>query len=350
VVAALAVVLVACPCSYSIAAPLVHWLAMRRGLAGGVLVRTAEGLESLAAVRTVAFDKTGTLTGSDPMIQDVRVTAPVEEVRGIVFALEEGSRHPIARALHEWAEGAAPETVSERRFIPGTGVIARDGRGRELALGAPEKLSPGPREDDARVILLRDGEEIAAFSAGESLRPEAAPALEALKRDGLDVLILTGDNEARGEEIGRALGVPVRSGQRPEDKVRAVQEIAGGREGTVAMVGDGLNDAPALAALGPSIAMEGATGLARGVAGVLLLRPDLRLVPWTLSLSRRATQLARRLLIASTVYNLGFVALAMCGALAPVFAGLSMLISSLGTMGLTVAFTAEGQEAPTPAS
>ena len=334
VVTSLAVVLAACPCTYGVATPLVLWLALRKALANGVCVRTASALEELAAVRAVAFDKTGTLT--DPRLAvlaaDLTEVARPGEIAAIVAALEAGSRHPVAQALAAWAEEShsAPAPLTDRRMVVGRGVTARDGAGRALQIGAPQWLeeagvTAARPTAAARVALSRDGVLLARFAIGEALRPEARETIAALRRQGIESSILTGDTAEGTREIASALGVPAHAALSPLDKVNRLAA----RGKSIAMVGDGLNDAPALAGTGPSFAMDGGAGLARGMAQVTLLRPDLRLVPWTIALARRATVIGYQNLVTSALYNVVFLALTAAGALRPVWAGLGMLTSSL---------------------
>ncbi len=334
VVTSLAVVLAACPCTYGVATPLVLWLALRKALAHGVCVRNACALEELSAVRAVAFDKTGTLT--DPRLAvltaDLTEVASPGEVAALVAALEAGSRHPVARALVAWADDnhSASTSLRDRRMITGKGVTGRDAAGRALRLGALQWLeeagvTAARPAAAARVALSRDGVLLARFSIGETLRPEARETIAALRLQGIEASILTGDTAEGTHAIASALGLPAHAALSPMDKVERL--AAHGK--SIAMVGDGLNDAPALAGTGPSFAMDGGAGLARGMAQVTLLRADLRLVPWTIALARRATAIGYQNLIASTLYNLVFLALAATGALRPVWAGLSMLTSSL---------------------
>ncbi len=362
VVAALAVVLAACPCTYGVATPLVFWLALRKALAHGVLVRSAAVLEELKDVRAVAFDKTGTLTDRALSVARVEIEdgASEAEIYGLVAALEDGTKHPVGQALARYAAeslgaaaatgvvavGAATATatatvaagpvqsvfVFERRLLPGKGVRGVDAEGREVALGSAAWLAEcgvtggGAGEGSrVRVVLARGGRVAARFFVGESLRPEATAAVGALASLGIGSFMLTGDGSQGAAEAAAALGIEAFAGLSAEDKVRALERKGGG----VAMVGDGLNDAPALAGTRPSFAVHGGTDLARGMAQVSLLTPDLRLVPWTIALARRAFAIARSNLIWSTVYNLVFLALATTGALRPVWAGISMATSSL---------------------
>jgi heavy metal translocating P-type ATPase len=337
VIASLAVVLAACPCTYGVATPLVLWLALRKALEKGVCIRSAAAIEELARVTTVAFDKTGTLTSPDLAVLGAALAPGVApaEVKGLVAALEAGSRHPVARALDRWA-GAEPGAIEDRRVIAGSGVEGHDAAGRRVLLGSARWLGEHgvlvaqQHGDDAdvRVALARGGEVLARFAIGEAARPEAAAAVRALRAEGVAALVLTGDTEAGARAIARPLGIEARAALSPVAKLAELERL--GKR--VAMVGDGVNDAPALASVGPSFAMGGGTGLSRGLSQVTLLTEDLRLVPWTLALSRRAMQVGWQNLWASTIYNLVFLALAATGSLRPVWAGLSMLGSSLLTL------------------
>lgn len=320
VINALAVVLVACPCSYAIATPLVHWLAMRRALAGGVLVRNAEVLEKVANAKTVAFDKTGTLTSAELEVVQHQVATGVDEaqVRAFIRALEAGSPHPAARALLAWAGPGAAADLEDRRFEAGRGVTALDAQSELIGLGPSGQVGA-----DGDVALTRGGVVQATFTLVEHLRPEAKAAITALKAQGAQVLMLSGDSQTRAARIAEALGIEFRAGLSPQMKVAALESLG---EGAV-IVGDGINDAPAIAG-STSFAMQGATGLSRGLAQVNLQTEDLRLIPWTIELGRRSSRLILWLLYASTLYNGVFLVLAMIGTLRPVWAGLSMLLSS----------------------
>lgn len=356
VVTSLAVVLAACPCTYGVATPLVLWLALRKALAHGVCVRNAAALEELSAVRVVAFDKTGTLT--DPQLAVLRADVTGEgepEISALLTALEDGSRHPVAQALLGWAADShsAGAVLSDRRMVAGKGVSARDEAGRTLRLGSLQWLrdagvmvaSSDGEGSAARVALARDGVLLARFSIGEALRPEASATIAALRARGIDAVILTGDTAEGASDIAGTLGIVAHASLTPMGKV----DLLAARGKEIAMVGDGLNDAPALAGTGPSFAMDGGTGLARGMAQVTLLRPDLRLVPWTIALARRATAVGYQNLYASTAYNLVFLGLAASGTLRPVWAGLSMLTSSLLTLASSLRINGiEGPEGSHP--
>jgi heavy metal translocating P-type ATPase len=329
VVAALAVVLAACPCTYGVATPLGLWLALRKALRHGVLIRSAEALEGLAGVNAVALDKTGTLTAPALAVESVELlgSAPRAEVLALASALEEGSPHPVGRAIRALAEaeGVVPAAIGLRRFEPGLGVRGRDADGGELLLGSGRLVGMAGADASLRVTLARGGIPLAGFRIAEPVRSEAKDAVAALRALGVLPTMLTGDAEAGASPVAAALGITHRAGLSPEEKVAALAALGP----HAAMVGDGVNDAPALAQARLGFAMDHGSGLSRGMAQATLLLPDLRLVPWTIGLARRTLSLVRRNLVWSTVYNLVFLALAAAGALKPVWAGLSMLASSL---------------------
>ncbi len=345
--AALSVVLAACPCTYGAIAPLMLWLGMQKALAHGALVRTPKTMEELAKVDCVAFDKTGTLT--DPTLAVTRLAVAdgsrEADALGWVAAMEAGTRHPVGRALAKFAEenGAKPPPLGARSNLAGRGISAETEDGARLLLGTPSWLtSEGvegvPRE--ARVVLARGGKVVASFWVGETLRREARAALEALRIEGIRRVVLTGDDPESAARVVADLDLDVRAGLGPEAKVTALRSF-GER---AAMVGDGLNDGPALAGVGPGFSMDGSSDLARGMAHVALLRADLRLVPWTLGLARRTLRLTRHSLVAATVYNLLFLTLAATGHLRPVWAGVAMATSSL----LMLVMALSLREAPGP--
>jgi len=330
VITALAVVLAACPCTYGVTVPLTLWLALRRALEEGVLIRSASTLEELARVKTVAFDKTGTLTRAELSVDRVETLDGCSRDEAIALAgsMEQGSPHPVARALVDVAKGKSVP-LRARRFVPGEGVWARLENGDELFAGTP-RGGEAAGDGSARVLLSRNGRLIARFFLREKLRAEARAAIAQLAAQRVGALVLTGDRQSGAADIAGALGLPTLAGLTAEEKVAHLESLGN----DVAMVGDGLNDAPALAKLAPSFAMGEGSDLARGMSRVTLLRSDLRLVPWTLKLARRTVRVARRSLVASTIYNFVFLALAASGAFRPVWAGLSMLTSSLLTLAL----------------
>ncbi len=367
---ALAVLVVACPCSLGIATPLALAVAISRAAREGAVVRSGAVLEALASVRAAVFDKTGTLTSGRPAIVDVATApgvAPAEAVR-VAAALERTSSHPIARAFAAEAErrGVAPPLPAGLRARPGLGIEGelQGERGRVLlgsrrfldreGVAVPESLDRSARSFEAAgrsVVFLASGADATAvFALGEEIREGAAPAIQALRRAGIEVAALTGDSEAAGLAVGRALGIPVRAGLLPDEKVCEIarREAAGTR---CLMIGDGLNDAPALAAASVGIAIEGALDLVREAAPIVLYRSDLRAIPSLVALARATLRTIRWNLVWSFFYNAVGMALAATGRLHPALAAAAMLLSSLFVIRQSLALRAARLGAPAaPAS
>jgi heavy metal translocating P-type ATPase len=355
-VTALSVVLVACPCTYGVATPLALWLALRTAAQAGVRVRSAAVLEQLARVRVVAFDKTGTLTAPELSVTAVALEPGVsrEEALALARALEDGSRHPVGIAVRSLAERECVPAarLAGRENLPARGVAGVDGQGRRLLLGSPalfaeQGMAAELSKGAARAALAREGRLLARFELDEVVRPEAAEAMTALRALGVEPVVLTGDRDGGARRVADELGVAVHSELSPHAKVHVLRALASD-DGAVAMVGDGLNDAPALASVGTSFAMPTGTDLARGLAHVILDRPDLSLVPFTLALARRALTVARTNLAIATAYNAIFLALAVSGNLRPVWAGVSMLGSSLLTLASSLRVAPLGGADPGP--
>ncbi len=328
---ALAVLLVACPCTYAISTPLLHWLVMRKALNHGVLVRSAAALEALSKIRLIAWDKTGTLTDASLTVLRDELLAPAAEVWGLVRALEADSRHPVGRALFQ--RSTAPQSpLRAKRVISGAGVQGEDDEGRAVAIGAPRQL--GITNEACDVVLIRQTRVLARFWLGERVRKSAGVAIERLRQAGVELRMLSGDRAAKAGAVAEALGVEYEAQLSPKDKAERLAELSSAHDGHIAMVGDGSNDAPALASVCVGIAMPNATGLSKTLSQLSLQSPDLVLIPWVLELSRRGMRSARRLLTLSTVYNTVLLLLAVTGSLKPVWAGLSMLLSSALTLGV----------------
>jgi heavy metal translocating P-type ATPase len=338
VLAALAVLVVACPCALGIATPVALWAALATAARRGVVVRSAPVLERAAGVDVVCFDKTGTLTARRPRVVAVDAAAPEarQELLARAAALERGLAHPVARAV-EWAAAAggvrAPAS-SEVRVVPGLGVVGVVD-GERCAAGSvrfvadqlgrdAEALAPGG--DDGRILVASGGRLLGALRLAEVPRRGAARAVRELRRLGVTVKLLSGDAQAAA--VVPRLVSPDDAFLRllPEDKVVRVAALARGHR--VAVVGDGLNDAPALAAAHVGIAVASATDLARQTADVVVVGRDLGAVSWLIGHSRRAMRVVRQNLAWAFGYNAVAVSLAAAGALSPLLAALAMVLSS----------------------
>ncbi|GIK16572.1 MAG: copper-translocating P-type ATPase [Planctomycetota bacterium] len=349
----LSVLLIACPCALGIATPLAVWAGIGRAAARGVVLRSAEVLEALADIRAAAFDKTGTLTASHPVV--VAWTASSAREEGALLALARTlavtSTHPYSRCVAEYAErrvGAdtSEGSVSDITVVPGRGILARV-EGELVRYGsavhvfdvdAPSSVIVGEALRRASleglgVVCLRDGRgREGVFLLDEEIRGGAAEALAVFTKLGCPTVVLTGDHAARGERLARTLGVPVRAGLLPDDKI-AELALLRARHGRVMMIGDGLNDAPALAAADVGVAMGCGTDLSRATASACLMGDDPRTAPWLVLLGRRTVRTIRVNLAWAFAYNLAGVGVALTGALRPTFAAVAMVISSLLVVG-----------------
>jgi len=363
---ALAVLVVACPCALGIATPLALWVGLVRAAREGALVRSAAGLEALAGTTTVLFDKTGTLTAGRPALVEVAVRPGGDGARDRALALAAGleaaSEHQVGRALVEAARARSLELPAVRRFRvrPGLGVEGElEGVEGAVLVGSPRLLerdgvpvdpaiaaARGRFEVEGRtvVLLAAGGRNLAAFALGEAPRPEAAEAVAALRGLGLEVAALTGDGAAAGAALGRALEIPVAASLLPDEKVAEVERRVRAGE-RVVMVGDGLNDAPALAAATVGIAVRAGTDLAREAAPISLLVDDLRAVPRLVALARAAARTIRWNLVWAFVYNVVGVGLAAFGRLSPALAALAMVASSAFVVGQSLRLGRRPREA-----
>lgn len=348
--AALAVLLVACPCALGVATPLAIWAGMGRAAEGGVLVRSAEALEKLANVRAVFFDKTGTLTQGTLRLREAQAGEgiAVESVIERAVSLETASEHSLGRAVVSYARQRriAPKPIRDFRALPGLGVRgfveesdAAVGSGRfmeRLGWSVPRVLASERTRLEAAghtvIFVGWDGEARGLLAFVEAVRPEAPETVKQLTEAGLVVEGLTGDDHAAGEALARHLGISVRANLLPEDKERLIGETRE-RLGPVAMVGDGLNDAPALARADVGIALGCGVDVTREAADVSLIGSDLRQVAWALMLAQETYRTIRQNLWWAFFYNGIGIALALAGVLHPIVSAIAMVASNLFVVG-----------------
>ncbi|RTI61059.1 heavy metal translocating P-type ATPase [Thermus scotoductus] len=299
---ALALLLIACPCALVVSVPAAIAAGVGRGARAGVLFKSGAALERLAGVRYVALDKTGTLTlGKPTLVRVVTFGVSTEEALALAKGVAEGSSHPLARAVRE-ASGPKALPSEEHRAVPGLGAFARV-EGKEVGLVRPEAWDLPP-EVEAQVkalaeegfslsLLVREGVPLALLAFQDTPRLEAREVLAELRRLGLKPLLLTGDRETSALALGTAIGLfpeEIRAGLSPVDKLRLVEELAG--RGGVAMVGDGVNDAPALAKATVGLAVAEGTEVALQSADVGLL--SLAALPRAFRLSRLTLGVVRQ--------------------------------------------------------
>ena len=327
IITAIAVLIITCPCALGLAVPAVQVVASGALFRAGVLLNSGDALERIAQCDVVVFDKTGTLTTPDAMLVERESLAP--DVLAQAARLAQSSRHPLAVALAREAGDRRP--YEEAREEPGRGVVATID-GVEARLGARDFCGLPPAPDDASArsaIAFRRGETTALFHVRQSLRPDAAATVQALTALGLRLVILSGDARAPVEAAARALGIAEwRAQMKPADKIAFIEElrVKGLRP---LMVGDGLNDAPALAAAHASLSPIAAVDLARAQADAVFLGERLAPVLTAVRMSRKAMRLIRENLVMAVAYNVVAVPLAMSGRLTPLIAAAAMAGSSV---------------------
>ncbi|HZB42251.1 MAG TPA: heavy metal translocating P-type ATPase [Ilumatobacter sp.] len=329
--AAVSVLIIACPCALGLATPTALLVGTGRGAQLGLLIKGPEVLESTRRVDTIVLDKTGTVTTGTMTLAEVR---PAEgrdrtEVLRIAGALEAASEHPIARAITNAARaelGALPK-VEQFASRPGSGATGSVG-GHHYEIGRPSDTSD--QGSGSTIVELRhDGAALAQFFIADSVKPSSAMAVGHLRRLGLEPVLLTGDNRAAAHKIAAEVGIQtVRAEVMPADKVDVVRRLQDeGR--TVAMVGDGVNDAAALAQADLGIAMGSGTDVAIEASDLTLLRDDLVSAADAIRLSRRTLSTIKANLFWAFAYNVAAIPLAMSGRLSPVVAGAAMAVSSV---------------------
>jgi Cu+-exporting ATPase len=352
VINAVAVLVIACPCALGLATPTAIMAGMGVAARHGILIKDAEALEVAHSVDTVAFDKTGTLTEGKPSVVALEPAPGLNwaHVLRLAAAVQAGSEHPLARAVTALAEAerVSPPAAADVQALPGRGVAAAV-EDRPLRLGSRrlmDELGVDLGTLTGRVeALAREGRTVSwlveagasprllgLLAFGDAVKPSGREAVAALHRIGVRTVMLTGDNRGSAEAAARQLGIDeVVAELLPGDKAEAVAKLKGGGR-TVAMVGDGVNDAPALAAADIGIAMSTGTDVAMHAAGVTLMRGDPALVADAIDVSRRTTAKIRQNLFWAFVYNVLGIPLAALGLLSPVIAGAAMALSSVSVV------------------
>jgi Cu2+-exporting ATPase len=330
---AVAVLIITCPCALGLAVPIVQVIAARRLFERGIMVKDGAGLERLAEADTVVFDKTGTLTAGRPELVDPDLADP--DALRLAATLAAHSRHPQSLALvaAHAGLGVAKAPVTDIREIPGHGLEARLEGGvirlgrADWALDDPATVSTPPRYPCS--VLSRNGRLIATFAFREHLRPGARDAVAALRNAGLDVEILSGDHETAVKNIAVSLGLErFEAGMRPDGKLARLRALTEAGYKTF-MIGDGLNDAPALVAAHVSMAPSSAVDVGRNAADFVFTRGNLEAAPFALAIAKRARLLIRENFAIAVLYNAVALPFAITGSVTPLAAALAMSGSSI---------------------
>jgi len=322
---AIAVLIITCPCALGLAVPIVQVIAARRLFENGIMVKDGSGIERLAEIDAALFDKTGTLTLG--LARLVNAQADDKGMLDVAAALAARSRHPLSRAIVSGLDGNAAIALSDIVERPGLGIEAHMG-GDTYRLGRAEwALAKGDASQGT--VLGRNGALAASFSFEDALRPGASAAIASLRSQGVDVSILSGDQQATVAATAHQLGVQHYEGALlPGAKVGALANMAGHGKRTL-MVGDGLNDAPALAAAHVSMAPATAADIGRNAADFVFLHESLAAVPTALAVAREAGRLVRQNFALAIIYNAIALPIAIAGYVTPLIAALAMSLSSV---------------------
>jgi Cu+-exporting ATPase len=371
-IAAVSVVIIACPCALGLATPMSIGVGIGKGASAGVLVKSAEALERLEKVDTLVLDKTGTLTEGKPRVVAVHVVGSRSEddVLRLAAALERQSEHPLAAAIVAAArdrDGTIP-AATDFASVTGKGIVGRVASqeialgndalmiDRDVDLGGLTQKADGYRRDGTTALFLAIDKSLAAVIAiADPVKAGAQTAIDALRADGIRIVMVTGDNRLTADAVGRRLGIDeIRAGVLPDEKHRVVEQFKA--EGNVvAMAGDGVNDAPALAAADVGIAMGTGTDVAIQSAGVTLVKGDLAGIVRARLLSRATMSNIRQSLVFAFAYNALGIPIA-AGVLYPIFgillspviAALAMSFSSVSVIANALRLRGLRLEAPAP--
>jgi Cu+-exporting ATPase len=352
VLAFIAVLIISCPCALGIATPAALMVGVGKGAEAGILIRGAEHLERAVKLTTVVFDKTGTLTKGEPSVTDVVVLpgAGLDDAAllRLAGAAEAGSEHPVGAAIMRRAlmDNETLPAASAFAAIPGHGVAA-DVDGRTVLVGNRRLLQSRavPVGDDAEAHLVRleeegktamllaaDGRLAAVIAVADTLKDSASQAVDDLRAQGVQVVMLTGDNERTARAIAAQVGIErVIANVLPGDKAAEIQRLRDAGQ-VVAMVGDGVNDAPALATADIGIAVGSGSDVAKETGGIILIRDDVRDVAVAIRLSRATLRKIHQNLFWAFGYNTAAIPVAAFGFLNPIVAAAAMALSSLSVV------------------
>jgi P-type Cu+ transporter len=340
--AALSVLVIACPCALGLATPAALYVAAGEGAAAGIFFKGYRALEASKQIDTVVLDKTGTVTKGKMKVTDI-ASAPGTDSRTLLRwagALEQASEHPVGVAIASRALAEIGPLLEVQSFVARPGLGAQGMvEGHDISIGRSDRVAGVPdallarcaeweRGGRTAVVVCCDGVVVGAFAVADTIRESAAPAAQELRQLGLRVVLMTGDNEVTAHAVADSLGITeVVAGALPADKVAVIRRLQEqGR--AVAMVGDGVNDGPALVAADLGLAVGSGTDVAINAADLIVVRDDLRAVATAIDLSRRTLRTIHSNLIWACAYNLAAIPLAAFGLLNPLIAAAAMALSS----------------------
>ena len=330
---AIAVLVISCPCAMGLATPAAIAVGLGRGARNGVLFKNAKSLETFKDIKQVVFDKTGTLTTGHFAITNFKMEEAITEndFKQIAYSLEKYSNHPIAKCISsQWKnkEDIKWKTIEE---IKGRGIQATDKEGNTYFAGSYATLNENKAEDGHNIYIQKNNVFIGWIDVADEIRPEAKEVIATLHKQGIHTILLSGDRKIKCEQVGKALGIQeIISEQSPSDKLNKLEALT--KISPTAMVGDGINDAPALAKATIGISLSNASHIAIQSAQVILMNQGLKNLPMALGLGRRTYETIKENLAWAFSYNIIAIpvaALGLLGTLGPTYGALIMGLSDV---------------------
>jgi Cu+-exporting ATPase len=332
---AIAVLVISCPCAMGLATPTAVMVGLGRAAKGGILIKGGDTIEAVADTKYVVFDKTGTLTTGKFSIEDIKIEGDttIEQVRGIIVAIEERSNHPIAKSLVNGLKGLPQnkvilKLVSEEK---GLGMRAEDVEGNHYFLGTGKSKNDG----DFNVSLYKNQALLAQIAIDDTIKPEAATLIAQLKNMGVVPVLLSGDRQNRCMKVAKAIGIDEVHGEKLPDEKLTVIDIYK-QKGKTVMIGDGINDAPALTKADVGVSMNDASQIAIQSARVILLNTDLHSVVKFLQISKHTLLTIRQNLFWAFAYNVVAIPIAALGFLNPMIGAFTMAFSDVVVIGNSI--------------
>jgi len=324
---------ISCPCAMGLATPAAIAVGLGRGARNGVLFKNAKSLETFKDIRQVVFDKTGTLTTGHFSMQQFKILDETSEndFKALVYSLEKYSNHPIAKCIsNEWKSNGAQAWASIEE-VKGLGIKAIDKEGNQYWAGSYKIVADQSIEDGHNIYIQKNNALIGWIDVADEIRPEAKQVIDILHRQGVHTILLSGDRQSKCDKIGKALGIQEIIGeQSPSDKLTQLDAFV--KKCPTAMVGDGINDAPALAKATIGISLSNASHIAIQTAQVILMNQGLKNLPMSLGLGKRTYETIKENLIWAFSYNIIAIpvaALGLLGTWGPTYGALIMGLSDV---------------------
>ena len=335
-----AVLVISCPCAMGLATPTAVMVGLGRGAKAGILFKGAESIENLSKVKKVVFDKTGTLTTGEIKIASLNVLDGVDqELKNVLFSIEQHSSHPIARAIVEELQSKAQKVaLTSVEEIKGKGLVAKDVAGNEWKIGSFKMLDEGMQPSDADVYIIKNGKLAAEVSLSDKVRPDAKDLISYLNLKGIETIMLSGDRQPKCEVVAAELGITtIYAEKTPDEKLKLIEKFS--LQVATAMVGDGVNDAPALTRATVGISLSNATQVAINAASVVVIdKGGIGKLKEAFQLGHHTVLTIKQNLFWAFLYNTLAIPVAAIGLLNPMVAAFSMAFSDVVVIGNSVRF------------